>query len=74
MVRPAAPDLRSTRIAAGLTQEQLAARVGVTPQAVSQWETCATVPVGPSRILLAQVFELPIDVVDGWFARAEEIA
>ncbi|MBO4849075.1 MAG: helix-turn-helix domain-containing protein [Clostridia bacterium] len=36
--------LRSLRLAKGMTQEQLAAEIGVTAQAVSKWERGATLP------------------------------
>lgn len=32
----------------GLTQEELAAQMGVSPQAVSKWENDLSVPISPS--------------------------
>lgn len=63
-----ADSLRAARESAQLTQEELAKPLGVTRGAISQWEVGATVPSGPSRILLAQVLAVPIEIVDGWFA------
>lgn len=37
-------EIRRARERAGLTQEQLASRVGVTPRTVGNWERGATVP------------------------------
>lgn len=57
-----------------LSQEELAAKLSVTRSAVSQWETGATVPSGPSRMVLALALELPVAVVDSWFAKVEAVA
>lgn len=65
-----AGSLQSARLAAGLTMEELATRMRVTRQAVSAWETGVASPGGPARIVLSQVFEVDLDVVDGWFARS----
>jgi transcriptional regulator with XRE-family HTH domain len=49
-----------------LSQAQVAARVGVTPQAVSQWEhDCATPPVGRLAQLAAILETTPNDLL-GW--------
>ena len=61
--------LRVAREAAALTQDDLSAKLGVTRAAVSQWEVGASVPGGPARRLLAQLFDVPLEVVDGWFAQ-----
>lgn len=45
----------------GLTQEQLADRLGVTYQAVSKWETGVCCPDITSLPLLAQIFQVSID-------------
>jgi transcriptional regulator with XRE-family HTH domain len=50
-----------------LTQEEIAERVGVTPQAVSNWEVGRARPLGSSRILIAQLFDVSVDIVDSWF-------
>ena len=36
--------IKQLRLLAGMTQEQLAAKVGVSPQSVSKWETAVTMP------------------------------
>lgn len=49
------------RKAAGLSQEELAARVGVSRQAVSKWETGESTPELGKAVLLAQVFHITTD-------------
>ena len=49
------------RKAAGLSQEELAARVGVSRQAVSKWETGESTPELSKVVLLAQVFHITTD-------------
>ena len=44
-----------------LTQEDVAARVGVTRQAVAKWEAGETVPDLEKSRLLAEVFEVSLD-------------
>ena len=44
MTLPIGERIRSLRKARGLTQEQLADRLGVSFQSVSRWESCATYP------------------------------
>lgn len=63
--------LRRAREARGLSMNDVALRIGVTVGAVAHWERGRNVPFGPSRLLLAQLFEVPVDVVDGWFDRRE---
>ena len=52
--------IQSARKKAGLTQEQLAAKVYVTRQAVSRWETGESEPGIDMRKLLASVLDAPI--------------
>jgi DNA-binding transcriptional regulator YiaG len=54
--------------------ETLANQLGVTRQAVSQWEKGTTTPTGPARRLLSQILGLPLDTIDAWFAREEKAA
>ena len=53
--------IRQLRFKAGLTQEQLAGRMGVSPQAVSKWENAVALPDITALPLLAEVFGVSID-------------
>ncbi len=53
--------IKQLRFKAGLTQEQLAEKMGVGPQAVSKWETCAAMPDIAALPRLAEVFGVSID-------------
>ena len=52
--------IQSARRKAGLTQEQLAAKVYVTRQAVSRWENGESEPSVDMRKLLASVLDVPV--------------
>jgi len=52
------------------SQLHVAEFIGVTRAAVGHWETGVSIPAAPARRLLAQLFEVPLDVVDGWFAQS----
>lgn len=69
-----ATSLAAARDAAGFTQEDLAEKLNITRAAISQWETGDTTPSGPSRMLLALTFDIPVAVVDSWFAKVEAVA
>ena len=56
-IKDTLPTIRKER---GLTQEQLAARVYVTRQAVSRWETGETSPGIDMTKLLASVLDVPV--------------
>ncbi|MBE7375065.1 helix-turn-helix domain-containing protein [Pseudomonas lopnurensis] len=59
--------LRSTRLAAGLTQEQLGFEVGVTKASISAWENEREVPSFAALLRLREVLKVSLDVlVDGW--------
>ena len=49
------------RKSAGLSQEELAARVGVSRQAVSKWETGESTPELSKVVLLARAFQITTD-------------
>lgn len=49
------------RKSAGLSQEELAARVGVSRQAVSKWETGESTPELSKVVLLARAFHITTD-------------
>lgn len=53
--------IRKLRFKAGLTQEQLAERLGVAPQSVSKWENAAAMPDITALPLLAETFGVTID-------------
>ena len=63
--------LRAFREAHGLSLADLASRVGVSRQSVSQWELGQTRPGGPAVRLLAQVFGIQPEAVEGWFSTKE---
>ena len=53
--------IRQLRYKAGLTQEQLADKLGVGPQSVSKWENAASMPDITTLPLLAETFGVSID-------------
>ena len=53
--------IKQLRFKAQLTQEQLAEKLGVGPQAVSKWETGAAMPDITALPRLAEVFGVSID-------------
>ena len=55
-----------------LTQEGLADRVGVSRQSVSKWETGESFPDLPKLMQLADVLDVPMDVLCGRTARTEQ--
>lgn len=58
-------NLRRLREAAGLTQIELSARVGVTQMALSKWETGAAVPSLGNMVRLADALDTSIDELLG---------
>lgn len=58
----------------GLTQEQLAAQVGVTFQSVSKWETGQTLPDVVLLPKLAGIFEVSIDALLGYLPSQNKIS
>jgi len=57
-------DVRSIRRSLGLSQPQFAARFGLAPATVRNWEQGRTQPDGPARILLAVIERHPEAVED----------
>ena len=53
--------IRQLRFKAGLTQEQLAEKLGIGPQSVSKWENAVAMPDITTLPLLAEVFGVTID-------------
>ncbi len=64
-----AKSIRQNRLRAGLTQECLAEKLGVSPQAVSKWESAATLP---DITLLPQLSALLGVTIDALFDTSEE--
>jgi len=57
--------IQELREKAGLTQTELAKRLGVTRAAVSQWETALSIPSLNFVIELSKLFNVSIDYVLG---------
>ncbi|MGB6904350.1 MAG: helix-turn-helix transcriptional regulator [Acidobacteriaceae bacterium] len=55
--------VRELRLAHDLTQEQLAATVGVSRQSINSIERDRYVPSLPLALLLARVFRCPVDQI-----------
>ncbi len=55
--------LKLMRSRMGLTQEDVAEKVGVSRQAVAKWEKGETLPDIESCIKLADLFEVPVDML-----------
>ena len=55
--------IKEARLAAGMTQEQLAAAVGVTQPAVTQWENGTTNPRVPALRIIAEVLHTTVDAL-----------
>ncbi len=53
--------IKQLRFKAGLTQEQLADKIGVVPQSVSKWENSAAMPDISTLPRIAEVFGVSID-------------
>lgn len=53
--------IRQLRFKAGLTQEQLADKLGISAQSVSKWENAAAMPDITTLPLLAEIFGISID-------------
>ena len=61
-----AENIRSARKRAGLTQEQLADRLGITLGTVSKWERGASEPEIGFLMDLAEVFRISVDALIGF--------
>ncbi len=58
-------NIKRIRLENGLTQEQLAGRLGISAQAVSKWETSETYPDGSLLLPLAQELNVSLDELFG---------
>ena len=56
-------NIKRLRLERNLTQEQLAAQLGVSAQAVSKWETSETYPDGSLLVPLARALETSLDTL-----------
>jgi len=54
-------NIATLRKSGGFTQETLAGRLGITPQAVSKWETGAGLPEASLLVELAGLFDISLD-------------
>lgn len=55
--------IKELRIKKGLTQDQLAAKIQLTPQAVSKWENGDSYPDLPIIGMLTEIFEISMDAL-----------
>lgn len=53
--------LKQCRLNEGLSQEQLAEKIGVSRQAITKWETKRGLPDVENMVILAEVFKLTLD-------------
>lgn len=53
--------LKQYRLKEGLSQEQLAEKIGVSRQAITKWETKRGFPDVENLIILAELFKLTLD-------------
>ena len=53
--------LKQYRLNEGLSQEQLAEKIGVPRQAITKWETKRGLPDVENMIILAEIFKLTLD-------------
>ena len=55
--------LYELRRASGMSQEELAEKLGVSRQAVSKWESGATQPELPKLIELSKIYQVSVDAL-----------
>lgn len=53
--------LKQIRVSQGLSQEQLAEKIGVSRQAITKWETKKGLPDIENMVILAEIFKLTLD-------------
>ena len=66
-----AENLRKYRKKAGITQEELGEKLGVTFQTVSKWENMKAVPDALFLPMIADIFECSIDDLFSYVAKAK---
>ena len=74
--------LKQYRLKEGLSQEQLAEKIGVSRQAITKWETKRGLPDVENMIILAELFKLTLDELvleevksrkkNWWFSKAKQ--
>lgn len=74
--------LKQYRLKEGLSQEQLAEKIGVSRQAITKWETKRGLPDVENMIILAELFKLTLDELvleevknrkkSRWFSKAKQ--
>lgn len=58
-------NIRILRKSSGMTQEQLAKRLFITRQALSNYENGSRLPNLPTAIAIANVFNISLDILSG---------
>ena len=53
--------LKQIRMNQGLSQEQLAEKIGVSRQAITKWETGRGLPDVENMVILAEIFKMTLD-------------
>lgn len=53
--------LKQIRMNQGLSQEQLAEKIGVSRQAITKWETNRGLPDVENMVILAEIFKITLD-------------
>ena len=66
-------NIAALRKNSGYTQETLAQRLGITPQAVSKWETGLGLPEASLLVELAGLFRVPVDDILGTDRPKEQV-
>ena len=70
-----AENLKNVRKQAGMSQEQLAERLGVSRQAVTKWETEAGIPDVENIIAISSLFDVSLDALfsrEKWLQKPTE--
>lgn len=58
-------NIKKARIAAGLSQEELARKLGVSAKTISAYETGRAIPPSPTLIRIAEIVKISIDELTG---------
>lgn len=71
-LRPMNPPVYIRSVAFGMTQRQFAAALGITPGAISQWETAGRVPSRHQQAIRALANDMGKIWSDSWFFETPE--